>query len=262
MSLTPSEPDEAEPLCEAAKAFVAEFTAVADAASRNLRIWANLEDLYRAPESNDLRLGIFRPARAAGSACSKAERAARALYGYANELEDFRRRYDDLCQRIGHHEAEVSAAAKETRTVKVRASYQTTDTITLAINGVDQALVEQGLALEEEVLVYESDLEQAQITCANALNDAWGGQAYVQSDLTWLGDPHGFGTTVEAKRQSVDLDGNPWGSLDAKRLAQGSGHRYLRSAGMWNSAVETVVGPLRLINPFDPGRAANSWSSL
>lgn len=226
---------------------------VADRATTIKSTWSAIVPHYDAPEAGLVYAAMDRPATAAGTLVSKTGTAAGALDTYGVRLDQLNAERAQLAADITSFNAHRDKVTSETSGFLGWKDWSGWE---------KQELLNQEEELNDRAAAFAAAVDEAQRTCANAINAIFGGPQYKAADRASVDDPDVYGLSEDGYDQ-LGLSGkNAWGTPEGWTDTSPMSATYMFGRG----AVRSITGLWDLgkaLTGFgEDGEASAAWSGL
>jgi hypothetical protein len=226
---------------------------VADRATSIQSTWSKIVPHYDAPEDTLVHAAMKKPVTAADTLVTKTGTAASALSDYGNRLDELN--------------------TQRTQLVSDMTAFNThRDKVTQETNGFlgwkewtgweKQDLLNQEEGLNDRASAFAAAVDEAQRTCANAINAIFGGPQYKAADRASVNDPNVYGLSQDGYDQMGLSGKNAWGSPKGWTDTSWLSATYMVGRG----AVRSITGLWdmgKALTGFgEDGEASAAWSGL
>ena len=231
-------------------------TAVGKVATRAQSIqssWSKISAHYDAPEGGLVHAAMDKPVTAANTLSTKTGTASGALTTYGNRLDELNAQRASLAADMtsfNAHREEVTSESSGFLGWKDWTGWEKQD------------LLNEEEGLNDRAAEFAAAVDEAQRTCANAINAIFGGAQYSAADRASVDDPNVYGLSEDGYDQ-LGLSGkNAWGSPEGWTDVSWMSATFMVGRG----AVRSITGLWdmgKALTGFgEDGEASAAWSGL
>ncbi|MET0695693.1 MAG: DNA/RNA non-specific endonuclease [Propionibacteriaceae bacterium] len=231
-------------------------TAVGKVAARATSIqttWSKIVPHYDAPEDTLVHTAMKKPVTAADTLVTKTGTAASALSDYGNRLDELNTQRTQLVSDMNTFNTHRDKVTQETNGFLGWKEWTGWE---------KQDLLNQEEDLNDRASAFAAAVDEAQRTCANAINAIFGGPQYKAADRASVDDPNVYGLSQDGYDQMGLSGKNAWGSPKGWTDTSWMSASYMLGRG----AVRSITGLWdmgKALTGFgEDGEASAAWSGL